>query len=280
MTRIIKEELTNALLVPKKSPAAQEAASLGLQYVGFGRYEDPNSGQVTHIVQNDKLVPFSRAVRTNTYQTHSADDFGTYLNALAPDLDKDLTALAKAFTPDKYSEEEIDAIKKYTDTGYYNVSSILNKLPMGIMGKQIQPANISDETPKLIQAMDDAMERTKVPVDLIGYISLSQDIDTNMIGAGRKIGFKSYRSTTLAMNTLLDQYTKTGSGGGVVLQVLIPKGSSGLYADDFSANPGEREFILPRSSSIEVLSGPNKLSGTYMSADNNLQVHFFNCKLA
>lgn len=280
MTRIIKEELTNALLVPKKSPAAQEAASLGLQYVGFGRYEDPNSGQVTHIVQNDKLVPFSRAVRTNTYQTHSADDFGTYLNALAPDLDKDLTALSKAFTPDKYSEEEIDAIKKYTDTGYYNVSSILNKLPMGIMGKQIQPANISDETPKLIQAMDDAMERTKVPVDLIGYISLSQDLDTNMIGAGRKIGFKSYRSTTLAMNTLLDQYTKSGSGGGVVLQVLIPKGSSGLYADDFSANPGEREFILPRSSSIEVLSGPNKLSGTYMSADNNLQVHFFNCKLA
>jgi predicted metallo-beta-lactamase superfamily hydrolase len=118
-----------------------------------------------------------------------------------------------------------------------------------------------------------------VPSDIIGYISISQDIDTNQIGAGRKIGFKSYRSTTLAMNTLLDQYTNSGSGGGVVLQVLIPKGSSGLYADDFSANPGEREFILPRSSSIEILSGPNKLSGTYMSADNNLEVHFFNCKL-
>lgn len=278
--KILREELTNALLVPKKSPAAQEAAAMGLQYVGFGRYEDPNSGQVTHIVQNDKLVPFSRAVRTNTYQTHSADDFGTYLNALAPDLDKDLSQLSKAFTPEKYSDEELDAIKKYTDTAYYNVSNILNKLPMGIIGKQIQPANISDDTPKLITAMDDAMSRAKVPVDIIGYISVGQDIDTNQIGAGRKIGFKSYRSTTLAMNTLLDQYTKSGSGGGVVLQVLIPKGSSGLYADDFSANPGEREFILPRSSSIEVLSGPNKLSGTYMSADNNLEVHFYNCKLA
>jgi hypothetical protein len=279
MTRIIQEELTNALLVPKKSPAAQEAASMGLQYVGFGRYEDPRSGQVTHIVQNDKLVPFSRAIRTNTYQTHSADDFGTYLNALSPDLDKDLSELAKVFTPDKYSEEELDAIKKYTDNSYYNVSNILNKLPMGIIGKQIQPANISDDTPKLIEAMDAAMMRNKVPTDVIGYISLSQDIDTNMLGAGRKLGFKSYRSTTLAMNTLLDQYTNSGSGGGVVLQVLIPKGSNGLYADDFSANPGEREFILPRSSSIEILSGPNKLSGTYMSADNNLEVHFFNCKL-
>jgi len=278
--KILREELTNALLVPKKSPAAQEAAAMGLQYVGFGRYEDPNSGQVTHIVQNDKLVPFSRAVRTNTYQTHSADDFGTYLNAMAPDLDKDLSQLSKAFTPEKYSDEELDAIKKYTDTAYYNVSNILNKLPMGIIGKQIQPANISDDTPKLITAMDDAMSRAKVPVDIIGYISVGQDIDTNQIGAGRKIGFKSYRSTTLAMNTLLDEYTKSGSGGGVVLQVLIPKGSSGLYADDFSANPGEREFILPRSSSIEVLSGPNKLSGTYMSADNNLEVHFYNCKLA
>jgi len=278
--KILREELTNALLVPKKSPAAQEAAAMGLQYVGFGRYEDPNSGQVTHIVQNDKLVPFSRAVRTNTYQTYSADDFGTYLNAMAPDLDKDLSQLSKAFTPEKYSDEELDAIKKYTDTAYYNVSNILNKLPMGIIGKQIQPANISDDTPKLITAMDDAMSRAKVPVDIIGYISVGQDIDTNQIGAGRKIGFKSYRSTTLAMNTLLDEYTKSGSGGGVVLQVLIPKGSSGLYADDFSANPGEREFILPRSSSIEVLSGPNKLSGTYMSADNNLEVHFYNCKLA
>jgi hypothetical protein len=277
--KIIKEELTNALLVPKKSPAAQEAASLGLQYVGFGRYEDPNSGQVTHIVQNDKLVPFSRALRTNTYQTHSSDDFGTYLNALAPDLDKDLSQLSKAFTPEKYSDEELDAIKKYTDTSYYNVSNVLNKLPMGIIGKQIQPANVSDDTPKLIEAMDSAMDRTKVPSDIIGYVSIGQSIDTNQIGAGRKIGFKSYRSTTLAMNTLLDQYTKSGSGGGVVLQVLIPKGSSGLYADDFSANPGEREFILPRSSSIEVLSGPNKLSGTYMSADNNLEVHFYNCKL-
>jgi len=277
--KIIKEELTNALLVPKKSPAAQEAASLGLQYVGFGRYEDPNSGQVTHIVQNDKLVPFSRALRTNTYQTHSSDDFGTYLNALAPDLDKDISELNKAFTPEKYTDEELDAIKNYTDTAHYNVSNILNKLPMGIMGKQIQPTNVSDDTPKLIEDMDSAMSRTKVPTDIIGYVSIGQDIDTNQIGAGRKIGFKSYRSTTLSMNTLLDQYTKSGSGGGVVLQVLIPKGSSGLYADDFSANPGEREFILPRSSSIEVLSGPNKLSGTYMSADNNLEVHFYNCKL-
>ena len=277
--KILREELTNALLVPRKSAAAQEAASLGLQYVGFGRYEDPNSGQVTHIVQNDKLVPFSRALRTNTYQTHSSDDFGTYLNALAPDLDKDISELNKAFTPEKYTDEELDAIKNYTDTAHYNVSNILNKLPMGIMGKQIQPTNVSDDTPKLIEAMDSAMSRTKVPTDIIGYVSIGQDIDTNQIGAGRKIGFKSYRSTTLAMNTLLDQYTKSGSGGGVVLQVLIPKGSSGLYADDFSANPGEREFILPRSSSIEVLSGPNKLSGTYMSADNNLEVHFYNCKL-
>lgn len=279
MTKIINEELTNALLVPKQSPAAKEAAQMGLRYVGFGRYEDPNTGQVTYIVQNDKLVPFSRAIRTNTYQTHSADDFGTYLNALAPDLDKDLSQINKAFTPDKYSDDELDAIKQYTDTAYYNVANILNKLPMGIMGKQIQPSNVSDETPKLIAAMDSAMAKGKLPVDTISYISVSQDVDTNQIGPGQKIGFRSYRSTTLNMSTILDQYTNSGSGGGVVLQVLLPKGSSGLYADDFSANPGEGEYILPRSSTIEILSGPNKLSGTYMSADNNLDVHFYNCKL-
>lgn len=280
MTRILSEDLTNALLVPKQSEAAQQAASMGLKYVGFGRYEDPNTGQITYIVQNEKLVPFARALRTNTYQTHSADDFGTYLNALSPDLEKDLNSLAKAYSPEKYSEEELDAIKQYTDKAYYNVANVLNNLPLGIIGKQIQPANLSDESPKLIAALDKALARTKLPTDVIGYISISPDIDTNQVSVGAKLGFKSYRSTTLSMSTILDQYTNSGSGGGTVLQVLLPKGSAGLYADDFSVNPGEHEFILPRSSGIEVLSGPNKLSGTYMSADNNLDVHFYNCKLA
>jgi hypothetical protein len=173
---LIKEDITNALLVPHQSDAAKQAASMGLRYVGFGRYEDPNTRQVTHIVQNDKLVPFSRAVRTNTYQSHSADDFGTFLNALAPDLDKTVGALTKAYSPDKYSDDELDAVKQFTDTAYYNVSSLLNKLPMGIMGKQIMPSNISDETPKIIQALDSAIERTKLPTDLISYVSLSADI--------------------------------------------------------------------------------------------------------
>lgn len=277
--KLIREDITNALLVPKQSDAARQAASMGLKYVGFGRYEDPNTGQVTYIVQNEKLVPFSRAVRTNTYQSHSADDFGTFLNALAPDLDKTVASLAKAYTPDKYSDDELDAIKQFTDTSYYNVANLLNKLPMGIMAKQIMPTNISDETPKLIGMLDAAMEKTKLPVDTITYVSLSQDIDTNQLTAGSQIGFRSYRSSTIKLSTILDQYTNSGSGGGVVLQMLLPKGSNGLYADDFSANPGEGEFILPRSSSIQVLSGPNKLSGTYMSADNNLDLHFYNCRL-
>lgn len=276
---LIREDITNALLLPKKSEAAKQAASMGLRYVGFGRYEDPNTRQVTYIVQNDKLVPFSRAVRTNTYQSHSADDFGTYLNALATDLDKTVGALVKAYSPDKYSDDELDAIKQFTDTAYYNVSSLLNKLPLGIMAKQIMPLNISDETPKLIEAMDSATEKTSLPVELISYVSLSQDIDTNQLAAGSKMGFKSYRSCSINLSTMLDQYTNSGSGGGTVLQILHPKGSKGLYADDFSANPGEGEFILPRSSVIQVLSGPNKLSGTYMSADNNLDIHFYNCKL-
>jgi len=43
----------NAALQEPSSPAAAEAKKLGLQYVGFGRYEDPNTQQITHVVQND-----------------------------------------------------------------------------------------------------------------------------------------------------------------------------------------------------------------------------------
>jgi hypothetical protein len=67
----LSEDLSGALVEPQ-SNASKQAKQLGLTYVGFGRYEDPKTRQITHIVQNDRLVPFSKAVKTNTFHQSNA----------------------------------------------------------------------------------------------------------------------------------------------------------------------------------------------------------------
>lgn len=277
--RYIKEDLTNALIIPDKSPAAQQAAQMGLVYVGFGRYEDPATGQVAYIVQNEKLVPFGKAIRTNSYQATNSDDFGNFIQYLQPQVEEDVAKLMNTYMPEDYSEEELDAIKQFTDTGYYNVNSLLNSLPPNIMTKQIQPTSLSDNSPQIIQALDTALARNKLPKEIVGYATLSSDVDSGSIAPNSMVLFKGYRSTTLDISTILNKFTEDGNGGGVVFQILMPKGSGGMYLDDFSSNPGESEYLLPRSSTIKIVSGPNKLSGTYQSPDNNLSIVFYSCEL-
>ena len=43
-------------------------------------------------------------------------------------------------------------------------------------------------------------------------------------------------------------------GGKVETRILVPKGSQGAYVDSVSANPGERELLLQRGTSIKVVS--------------------------
>lgn len=276
---ILNEDLTSALIIPDKSPAAAQAKQMGLLYVGFGRYEDPATGQVAYVVQNDKLVPFSRAIRTNTYTATNGDDFGTFLQYLQAQVEQDVMKLVDAYPPEDYSEEELDAIKQFTDTGYYNVNSLLNSLPPNIMTKQIQPQTLSDTSPQIIQALDNAMARSKLPKEVIGYATLSSDVNPSDLQPNMMVTFKGYRSTTLDLATVLNKMSADQTGGGVVFQILMPKGSNGMYLDDFSSTPGESEYLLPRSSTIKIVSGPNKLSGTYQSPDNNLSIVFYSCEL-
>ncbi len=43
-------------LYDEESPAAQQAKQMGLQYKGFGRWANPQTGQITHKTDNQKLV--------------------------------------------------------------------------------------------------------------------------------------------------------------------------------------------------------------------------------
>jgi hypothetical protein len=84
MTKKLNEDL-NKLKQEPSEKASAHAKKLGLNYVGFGRYEDGKTNQVTHIVQNDKLVPFKRAVKSSTFRDQNADDLGTYSTLKLPE---------------------------------------------------------------------------------------------------------------------------------------------------------------------------------------------------
>lgn len=266
----LNDELTPSL---EQSDAAQQAAQLGLQYVGFGRYEDPATGQVMYVVQNNKLVPFSKAVKTNTYAAQNGDDFGNLAKAKAPQMQQDISVLTGGYSPEAYEDNELDAIKQYTGGAYVDVNNKLASLPAGIPSPQIQPDGPEDNTPQMIAALDNVMSKSKSPINFYTYVTLGDDVPD--IAPGSDLKFKGFRSTTLDIGAALSEVQ---SSQAVVLQILVQQGNPGLFADDFSATPGQSEFILPRATRIQVLEGPNKLKGSSQNGD--MTVYFYNCQLA
>lgn len=270
------EEVASAPPKPSGPSTSEQAKQLGLQYVGFGRYEDPKTRQVTYIVQNGRLVPFDKAVKTNTYAQANGDDFGQLSKQLRPVVQQDMEQLMKTYKPEKYSNEELEAIKLYTDANHDAVNTVLNSLPTGIPAKQIQPLTPTDNTPELVDALDTALARAKTPKDLTLYATLSSAISPKDFGPKTKLNFKGFRSTTINLETAIQQLDPS-AGGGTILQINLKQGSHGMLVDDFSSTPGQGEFILPRGTKLTVQAGPNKMTGTYQSVDNTLDLYFYNC---
>jgi hypothetical protein len=277
----IKEDLNYAKAEPQ-SPAAQKASGLGLDYVGFGRYVDPKTQQVTHIVQNDKLVPFNRAVRTNTFQQQNADDYGNFNAQMLSQVQQLHQFMTQTYSPEKFDDRELDAIYYFTSNGYYDINNKLASLPAGVPANKIERSSPDDTMPDVIGSLDSAMKKIRVPQDFLTFTQLSPDIDMSAMQPGMSFAFKGYRDTTINIGSVLGQAQQSvGSSGRnqvVLLQIFIKKNSKGLYAADFSSNADDCEFILPRSTKIQIVNGPSNLVGSdAISGNMNLEVLYFEC---
>lgn len=267
----IHEDLAQASTEPS-SPAALQAKRLGLQYVGFGRYEDPRTQQVTHIVQNDRLVPFSKAVRTNNYQQYSSNDIGDFAKGSKKNASAIGEHLRGFYPPEKYNENELDAIKAFTDVNIgKGVNELLHSLPSGIAPEDIQPVDANDTRAQTIAMLDSAINKSKAPENMVVYSILPAQIGE--LKSGSVFSFKGYRSTTIDLAVALSE-----AQDGSILQVLIPKGSKGLYVDDYSSSPGEGEFLLPRGSMVTVTGGPSRLRGNVEGQDT--QISYYTSELS
>lgn len=277
--KVIREDL-NQLKVEPSTNAAKQAKQLGLVYVGFGRYEDPKIQQITHIVQNDKLIPFKRAVRTNTFRQNSADDIGTYNQVMAPETQQIHEFLTAHYTPDKYDDKELDAIYTFTNGGYIDINNRLASLPAGVPANKIEPNSVDDPLPDFVASLDSALKKSRVPVDLTVYTNV---VTQNPLQPGSTFLFKGYRDTSIDVGPVINYADKTNIGYSGrptvnILQLQLKKNSKGLYAADYSANAADTEFILPRAAQVTVVSGPNKVVGSDALSQNlNLEIMYYDC---
>ena len=280
----ITEDL-NRVKAEVQTPATKQAQQRNLQHVGFGRYADPKTGQVTHIIQNDKLVQFNRAVKTNTFQTNNADDYGNYGAVMAPEIQQLHDYLTAQYSPDKYDDAELNAIYSYTNDAYPDINSRLASLPADVPANKIERSSVDDTLPDFIAAMDSIMKKSRAPLDFLTYTRLSADYRVEDFQPGMRFKFTSYRNTSINLNTVLNsaQASQTSFAGRpqvLILQILVKKNTRGLYAADFSAKPDDFEFILPRGSILEITDGPKNLVGSdAISANMNLEVIYFDCKV-
>jgi hypothetical protein len=279
----IKEDLGGALVEPK-SASAEQAKQLGLTYVGFGRYEDPNTQQITHIVQNDRLVPFSKAMKTNTFKQQSSDDYGNYVKGMMPEIEQKRAQIGSYYRPEDYEDAELDAVEAYTGIDFLDINDKLYSLPTNIPADQIQPEFSDDNIAQKVAALDSALDKVAAPIDFITYTGLDTSYNLEDFVPGRTFQFKGYRSTSLNTNIALNYNSRTNKTAGrkqtILLQIRVKKGSKGMYVDEFSSNPGESEYLLPRGSKVRINRGPNKLIGSNAySQDPNLEVLYFDCDL-
>ena len=278
----IKEDL-NQVKTDIQSPSSQQAQKMGLEYVGFGRYVDPKTKQVSHIVQNNKLVQFNRAVKTNTFKNDNADDYGTYGAIMAPQIQQLNDYLVSQYTADKYDDDELNAIYSYTNDMYPNINQRLASLPPDVSAVKIERTAPDDNIPDFIDAMDSMMKKSRAPVDFLTYTRMSPDYRIEDFQPGMRFRFLSYRNTSINLNTVLNsaQVSQTSFAGRpqvFILQILVKKNTKGIYAVDYSAKPEDFEFILPRGSTIEIVQGPKNLVGSDLISQNmNLEVVYFDC---
>ena len=268
------------------SPDVEKAAKKKkLQNVGWGKYEDPKAQQITHVASQDKLVPYKKALKSNSYQQANADNVGDLGATMLPDVQELSQVLTQAYSADHYDDQELDAIYYYTDTGYADINERLASLPTGVPANKIEPNAPDDRMPDIIASLDSALKKSRAPQDFMVYMSLGDGHDMMKYVPGATFKFKGFKSASIDITSVTNIADKDNVGAAgrpqlVVLQIQVKKNSKGMYLADYSPTPDEGEFLFPRGAAITIVDGPSKLVGSdAVSGIMNLEIVYFDCTM-
>ncbi len=148
--------------------------------------------------------------------------------------------------PSRWRPDEYDAIHRYTDDDYERMNDAL------------RDGGGSDQTLRLIERLDRAMTRQRVPEAVIVHRGVdsrytaangvNMDSPDEMYGLiGRVLRDKAYMSTSAGSRAAF-------SGMPVLLMLRVPSGHGAINVEGLTAHPGERELLLRRDTTYIVHS--------------------------
>lgn len=134
--------------------------------------------------------------------------------------------------------KEFKAIEKYADHHFEAINGALRKDNPG--GRQAST----------IKALDSAMDRTALPEDVTVFRGVRPGKLAEDLKVGDTVEDKAYLSTSFH-RAVAEKFAH-----GAMLEVRVPKGSKGIPMDAVfdGGSRGEHELMLPRGSSLKVLS--------------------------
>jgi ADP-ribosyltransferase exoenzyme len=278
------EDLNLARVEDPTSDAAKAAKKLNLTYVGFGRYENPKTGQISHIVQNGKLVPFNRATKTNTFKQENSDDIGNYSAIMQPEMEELTKALATHYSADKYDNREIDAISHFANEGYDEINQRLASLPANVPANQLETLSDDDRMADVIASLDSAAKKSRAPGEFVVYAKLGEGQDMFEFAQGRNFSSKGFLVSSVSLQSVIRSIepekmagSRTGRPVIALLQIRVKKNAKGIYMSNFSSTD-EGEFMFPRGAKFTVMADPSKLVGSdAMTGNLSLEIQYIDC---
>lgn len=295
----LNENLALNVKTEPSSVTAAEAKKLGLTYLGFGRYAD-ETGQVAYTVVRNKLVPFKHiehlqkmadkvnsGIEVDPEQKAAVDKALKVSHDIKDKNIRDLTKtykeivrsekeFKKAYNPNNFAPEELDALQSYTNDLFGPVNNYLYKG----FDDTIDPGT-AQAVQNAVVTLDSMFQRVQAPFDHIVYTGLTTRYDPINFTAGKDYIFRGYTSCSLDYNTALDVYDQTGQQSPkILMQIDVQKGQRSVYVDSLTGLTRDKEIILPRGSKIKILSGPHMVDDELIvHQPKGDQIALFHCQL-
>lgn len=140
--------------------------------------------------------------------------------------------------------EAKDALDHYQGTGYMSVNEEL-RFAEGALD------DVSDDVVSFIKGMDQAMADNTLSADVRVYRGLDEVDWLDDLKPGAEISDHAYTSTSIDRE-IAEDFASYGEDNGVVLEILVPKGTHGIKMTGYEETSDELEVILDRGVRIVV----------------------------
>lgn len=161
---------------------------------------------------------------------------------------------------------ELSSISRYTS----NEHSPINKYLATVHVKHA-PSEDMDYLKRSIRNLDSAINKAKIPTDLVVSRVMRDDVFYNGIGVGLEdsVGavYKEKAYSSASLSTVGNYQMFSSESKPLRLVVRVPEGSTGRYVESTTSNKGEYEVIMPRNSMYRVTGYFKSPMETIVSVD-------------